>query len=254
MKIISFFKKVLIITFCSILALVIASYVYVLAYGHFNSEAQSTVLENYSLVKDNLYAVDDTESPGENIAVIGDFLQSLAPNVLATFRDKWAIVFVDEMPVSSDNTEEQPSGDTTETVGYCDWHSRLIYVKSETNLDKFRAAFVHELGHAFDYEFGTPSAMDEFESIYLLYKENYQELTSFSTKDYTTGSSVEFFATMFKEYFLAPEHLKSFAPKAYDFIDTIYNGVSANEAANTTLKYDLQSVVSRIKDLFEGDE
>lgn len=254
MKIISFLKSLLINAFYVLMFLIIAGCVYIYSYRYYDVSRQDAALEEQTLITDNFYSSNKDESSIKNVSLMNDFLSSLPSNVSALFQNKWAIVLVDEMPLSSQDSDEdtkEPGASDAETVGYCDWRPRLIYVKTQTNPEKLLSTFVHELGHVFDYEFGTPSETDEFKLIYSLYKGTYKEDPSFSAPDYISSTPAEFFATIFKDYLLYPEHLQSSAPEAYEFIGKLYNEASEIEAANTSFKYDLQSVLLNIKKQFK---
>ena len=184
------------------------------------------------------------------------FISSLSPNVAKVFSKDWGFIVTDKLPQRTEHITDETYSDSdvlnehSFIVGISNWRTRTVFIKLESDKAKLHSIFIHELGHCFDHEFGSLSSTDEFENIYSLYKDSYVEQTCYSPEKYASISESEFFATLFKEYFISPNHLKLQAPEAYDFIDSIYTKVSGDDSADTTLKYDLQSVTIKFKNLF----
>lgn len=255
----SFIKKLVIILSAVLLFIVVASFVYVGVYSYFNADEQTLTLKDYSNIQDNFYS--DKNNKDDNLANIKQlegFISSLPPNVAMVYAKDWVFIITDKIPLKAlkmiDKEVPGNSDSSDEDViisGVCNWHTRAVFLKSEPDVKRFETIFIHELGHCFDYEFGSLSSTDEFKNIYLMYKDTYVEQTYYSPENYAASSESEFFATLFKEYFISPDSLKLQAPEAYDYIDTIYKEVSEDGSADTTLKYDLQSVVVAFKNVFK---
>lgn len=256
MKTLFILKKLSIVTAIFLLFIIIASFIYVCSYGYYNTDEQVITLKNYSNIQDNFYSDKTNEVNTETIRPMNDFISSLSPNVAKVFSKDWAFVVTDNIPFNVfEKTNKDYDSDSLEKnviiSGVSNWRIRTVFIKAESNVKKLNTIFIHELGHCFDYEFGSPSSTDEFKNIYLLYKDTYVEQAYYSPENYAASSESEFFATLFKEYFVSPDSLKLQAPEAYGFIDAIYKEVSRDDSADTTLKYDLQSVIIKFKNEFK---
>lgn len=258
MKLLLVIKKISVITIAFLLFMVIAGFVYVYTYGYFNADEQAIILKDYSNIQDNFYLDSNTEVNAEAIKQMDDCISSLSPNIAKVFSKDWAFIVTNKIPpkvLKASNKEIYYNPDSlNENIvisGVSNWHTRTVFIQSEPNIKKLNTIFIHELGHCFDYEFGSLSSTDEFKNIYSLHKDTYVEQIRYSPEKYASSSESEFFATLFKEYFISPDYLKLQAPEAYDFIDTIYKEVSGNVSADTTLKYDLQSVIIKFKNEFK---
>lgn len=254
MKVLSFFKKITLVVVCLFIFAIIGCYLCSRSYSRFDQDGQKAILANYSPAAENVYT--DVTPNSETISQLNAFISSLPPNVSKVFSDEWKIIISPNLPTALNlrNSEQQAEPNSSNSLqeplsvlGYSDWHFRLIFLKAQPEPDATYKVFIHELGHCFDYEFGTPSANDEFQQIYNQYKDTFIEADYLDLVSYANSSPEEFFATVFKEYFLTPEHLKTNAPLAYSFIADLYNEVSSNDAANTTVKYDLQSSLLILK-------
>lgn len=221
----------------------------VYSYSVFDPSVQSVVADEIPLVSDNFYS--DSESSPESISQMQDFVAGLPDAVATVFYKDWKVVVSDEMPeglmehaaAQMENQFVADSSLETEIGGYSNWHLRMIYVKNYSDPQKTFHVFVHEMGHMFNYEFGCPSLSDEFRAIYSLYKDSFQEMDPHSTDGYAAHSQDEFFASVFKEYFLFSSHLETEAPEAYHYFDSVWAEVSLNPEAESTTKYDLQSAL-----------
>lgn len=248
MKAFSFFKKTLLTLLCLFVFLIIGGFLCVHSYSRFDQDQQASYLAKYTPASEMIYT--DVTPNNETIDKIEDLIASLPDNISSGFLKEWKIIISPNMPDNFiTNTEtaqlseaDDNSGDIV-VLGYSDWHLRLIFLKAQPDPDAVYKVFAHELGHYFDYEFGSPSLLDEFGKVYEQCKDSFVEHDASDTIGYSKTSREEFFATAFKEYLLAPEQLKASAPKAYTFIDHTFNQVSNNPSATTTAKYDLQSAL-----------
>lgn len=238
--------------------MIILGYCMASSYAAFDPSVQAVIAEDIPLVADNFYS--DSEVCPESIVQMQDFVAGLPDAVTAGFYNDWKVVVSDEMPAgllehAEAHAENQFVADSsleTEVGGYSNWRLRVIYVKNYTDPQKAFHVFVHELGHVFDYEFGSVSSSEEFGAIYSLYKDSFSEMDSLSTDRYAVHSQDEFFATVFKEYFLFSSHLEAAAPKAYHYFDSVYQEVSRNPDAESTMKYDLQSAIFFLNEKLAG--
>lgn len=259
MKLLSYIKNLFIIMTAILLFIVIASFTYVYSYGYYSADEQAKILKDYSNIQNNFYVDSNTEVNVETIKRMDDFISSLPTNVAKVFSKDWVFILTDKIPVKVINSANEEVVQNNPDVfnedsfiaGVSNWRTRTVFVQSDPEFKKVQSTFIHELGHCFDYECGSVSSTEEFKNIYLLHKDTYIEQTRYSPEKYASISVSEFFATLFKEYFVSPDYLKLQAPEAYDFIDAIYKAVSEDVSADTTVKYDLQSVIIKFKNEFK---
>lgn len=181
-----------------------------------NILAWGGLTDGYTRVMGNFY-VNSAYSVDE-AAKLNDFVKTLPPVFIKEFKSNWRVIIEDHILI--------PTAGNVVVGGYTDWQSRIIVVKKQATYDDTLDIFVHELGHCFDFEYGSVSFSDEFSDTYNLYKENFEEESSLSPDGYSTSSAVEFFATCFKEYLLCPGHLNNVAPEAYEFVDDFYEDIT----------------------------
>lgn len=246
-------KVVLRISIGLVLFFIIVGFVLTWSYSKIDKEAQETALKDLHCFSDNFFT--DSEDNQDCINKIIQSMSLLDSNVLSSFHKEWKVMVSDEIPfylqLRAPGTEidllQRSQNQEVVTEGYTNWHLRLIYVKPNSDPQISANVFLHEIGHFFDFEFGLPSYSERFEYIYSLYKDSFYEKDPHSTDGYATSSSSEFFATVFKEYVLFPDHLLEYAPDAYSFIDTLYKEVSENQDSDITTKYDLRASFSLVK-------
>lgn len=248
MKLLSFIKDSFDTIVTCLLFVIITCFICVFSYGYYNSDEQTLILKDYSNIEDNFYTDNSTDANIEAINRMDAFISSLSTNVAKVFSKDWVFIVTDNIPINDAN---QTNSENIIINGASHWRTRTVFILSDWDIKRLNVVFVHELGHCFDYEFGSLSSTDEFKNIYLLYKDTYVEQIRYSPEKYAASSESEFFATLFKEYFISPHSLKLQAPEAYDYIDTIYKKVSGDDSADTTLTYDLQSVIIKFKNEFK---
>lgn len=180
----------------------------ILAWGGL-TDCYTRVMGNFYV--NSAYSVDEA-------AKLNEFVETLPPVFIREFKNNWRVIVEDYILI--------PAPGNVVVGGYTDWRSRIIFVKKQTDPADTLDIFVHELGHCFDFEYGSVSFSDEFSDSYNLYKENFKEESSLSPDGYSTSSAVEFFAECFKEYLLCPDHLMNAAPEAYEFIDDFYEDIT----------------------------
>lgn len=196
------------------------------------------ITDNYICVINNFYASENSSVC--DVEILNELIETLPPVFISEFRNNWRVIIEDYIPPLVGYPNNVIIG------GYTDWNSRSILVRKQTNLTDTLDIFIHELGHCFDFEYGSVSYSDLFGDIYDLYKDDFNEQYTNSPDGYSTSSATEFFATCFKEYLLYPEHLKAVAPKAYNFVDDFYKDVQKikyiyiydlGAVANTVLRF-----------------
>lgn len=219
----------------------------------YNLDTQTILLSEYDAMGTTFYA--DSDQHYDGIYKMNAVLSSLPNSFSEVFQKEWKVVVADHLPSVFINLAAEAKGENLAAglpadiavAGYSDWRTRIIYIAPQDNPDDMRSVFIHELGHCFDYEFGSPSSSEEFYKIFLLYRDSFQDNDKLSPDGYATLSEQEFFATVLKEYILSPDHLKSEAPEAYIFIVSFFEDVTNNPDATTTLKYDLRSAFIMLK-------
>ena len=175
------------------------------------------ITDNYTCVINNFYINED--SSVDDAKMLNEFVESLPSVFIREFRKNWRVIIEDYIPTPINYPNNVIIG------GYTDWNSRIILVRKQTSSTDTLDTFIHELGHCFDFEYGSVSYSELFGNIYDLYKDDFSEQYTNSPVGYSTSSTAEFFATCFKEYILCPEHLKTVAPKAYNFVDYFYKDI-----------------------------
>lgn len=205
-----------------------------------NIFAWDVITDNYTCVINNFYI--NEESNVDDAKMLNEFVETLPPIFINEFRNNWRVIVEDYIP--------SPIGFPNDVTigGYTNWNSRSIFIRKQTSSTDTLDTFIHELGHCFDFEYGSVSYSDLFGDIYNLYKDDFNEQYSNSPIGYSTSSAVEFFAACFKEYILCPEHLKTVAPKAYDFIDDFYEDI---QNIKYIYIYDLGAVANTVLRLAE---
>lgn len=198
------------------------------------------ITDNYTCTFNNFYINED--SSANDAEMMNEFVETLPPVFIREFRENWRVIIEDYIPSTIGYTHDVIIG------GYTDWNSRIILIRKQTNHTDTLDIFIHELGHCFDLEYGSVSYSDLFGNIYDLYKDDFSEQYTNSSAGYSTSSATEFFATCFKEYLLYPNHLKTVAPKAYNFVDNFYKDI---QKIKYVYIYDLGAVANTVLRLAE---
>lgn len=218
----------------------IASFMTVTIYEYHHKTKQDLATSRYTHATDNFYI--DKSCDDWTVSTMNKLIDSLPPIFVTEFREDWVVIIEDKIKTPSD----WPSNVSIDA--YTHWQTRTIILKNQ-DADKMLNVFAHELGHCFDFEYGSPSYSDVFREIYGTYRDTFLEQDPYATPRYATASPVEFFATCFKEYLLYPEHLKAEAPKAYNFVHLFYNNVLEMEHGYW---YDFGAVANTLKRIAEG--
>jgi hypothetical protein len=200
-----------------------------------NISAWDDITDNYTCIMNNFYVNEN--SSVDDIEMLNNFIETLPPVFIEEFRNNWRVIIDDHIHIPIDWNNNITVG------GYTDWNSRIIFIRRQENYVDTLNIFVHELGHCFDLEYGSVSYSDLFSDIYGLYKNDFIEQYTNSPDGYSTSSAVEFFAACFKEYMLCPEHLKTEAPKAYNFVDYFYKDI---QEIKYIYVYDLGAVANTV--------
>lgn len=206
----AFLRIVTVITLISIM--IISNYE--LPYYMFT---QDNITDDYTYVTDNFYT--DKSASANDVEKLNDFVETLPPVFISEFRNNWRVIVADCIPIPASLNTNYSVG------GYTIWYDKVIFIKRQTSYSDTLDIFIHEIGHCFDFEYGLASYGYLFGNVYDLYKDDFREKHTISPYGYVTSSSVEFFATCFREYMLYPKHLTTVAPEAYNFIDYFYKNI-----------------------------
>lgn len=235
-----FMEDVVFFLWRSVACILLASAIIIGVYETPNILGWNDLTDNYTCVMGNFYVngasrVDDAEK-------LNEFVEALPPAFVREFKNNWRVVIEDYFISTTGHASDIVLG------GYTDWNSRTILVKAQTEYADTLDIFAHELGHCFDFEYGSVSFSTEFGDIYNLYKDSFSEQYESSPKGYSTSSTSELFAACFKEYLLCPEHLKTVAPKAYDYVDIFYDDI---QSIKYMYIYDFGSIANTVARLAE---
>lgn len=201
-----------------------------------NKSMQDDLSSHYTCAVDNFYIDESTRI--DDVEMLNSFVDTLPPVFIKEFRKDWKVIVEDQIPTPDNWPDYITIG------GYTDWDSRIVIIRKQTDPYDMLDNFVHEIGHCFDFEYGSVSYSYLFSDFYELYKDDFDEQYVRALDGYSTSSPVEFFAACFKEYMLCPDHLKDTAPKAYIFVDEFYKDV---EKLKHTYVYDLGSVANTLR-------
>ena len=236
-------KKLLKILICITVYILIAAVIVISIYERHDVDTQEMMVSEYIHVEDNLYV--DEKCDIEKALVMNEFVEELPSSFVTEFRDDWKVIIDDDIP-THDTWDDRLS-----ITGYTYWQARIIVIKDQSDTDELLDVFAHELGHCFDFEYGSVSYSDIFNEYYSLYRDDFTEYDTDTLAAYSTITNYEFFATCFKEYLLYPEHLESEAPKVYIFVDDFYNDAAELKRGYA---YDLGAVVNTLRRLTSGLE
>ena len=253
MKALRFLKWLAITAAVVFVFIIIAGFILVFSYAEYDENEQSKVLLGYNDISSVFYS--DNKTGNESVYEMNVFVSRLPAPVVTAFLDEWVVIVADEMPLILSEKAISEKGSEAVAImqspggvgGYSNWRMRTMYVRDYSDDEITYRVFIHELGHYFDYEFGSPSYTDAFQKIFIQHMKTFEERDETAPAGYAVSSAQEFFAAVFKEYFLYPEHLKSVAPDAYDYFDSLYRKVINNNEASTTLKYDLRSALTLLR-------
>ena len=147
--------------------IILISIIIIGAYETPNIFEWNDITENYTCVMNNFYIKEDYGSA--DVEILNEFVETLPPIFISEFRKCWRVIIEDYIPPHIDCPNNVIIG------GYTDWKSRVILIKKQTNPNDTLNIFVHELGHCFDFEYGSVSYSDLFGDIYDIYKDNFSE-------------------------------------------------------------------------------
>lgn len=120
------------------------------------------------------------------------------------------------------------NNDASITLGYIDYKKNLIAIAECLDDEKLKGTIYHELGHYFDKRNNSPSKKDEeFKELYNKYKDIYWDYGSHS--GYCSTNTAEYFASIYKDYYLYNSHLKNKAPELYNYFKNLIEGGISNE-------------------------
>ena len=187
-------------------------------YTYFSEDAQKSLIKGYTQSEIDYIYVDDIDKTNLSIEKISTYIGGLDNDLTHNFfSDGWKIVLGEN--VLCDYSEGY--------AGVTIWESRTILLNSYDDPEIEYRVFIHEFGHYFDLANGFLSSSSEFKKLYTLYKDSYTELDELIPDKYPRSTPQEFFASCFKEYYYCPEHLRSIAPLAYDFLNNHIKAASS---------------------------
>lgn len=197
-------------------------------YTHFSIEEQNKEITGYIPVENAEYIYTDGYYESKEASkLIATFISKLPSCITKKFTSNWKVVLAKNRLEDYSNTA---SGVTL-------WSKKVILLNAYKDIQITYNVFIHELGHWFDLSYGYLSESNTFYTIYESYKGIFTEVDQLVSKDYTSSSAQEFFASAFKEFYLNSSHLLSTAPEAYTYIENAINTASNSEHSN--LKYNI---------------
>lgn len=218
--------KVTKIFVCVLVYIMITLLLFVGIFEYCDKTAQTSIISNYSHAIDNFYINDGLSI--ESVEKLNVLVDNLPFYFVKEFRNEWKVVIGCEIPHTFLEHENIPLDYQTYGIlidGYTHWQTRIVFIREQADVNQMLNVFAHELGHCFDFEYGSISYSDEFQKIYESHRYNFIEKHGDSPNPYCTRSSDEFFATCFKEYVLFPGHLQNQSLQIYSFIDAFYRDI-----------------------------
>lgn len=236
MKALKFIKTLISLIISLSIILALGCYFISYTYTYHNPQQQEKYLIQYTQNPEISYIyTDNSKKAKEAVKMISNFVNSLPKELTTDFKESWRVIIAPD--ASSDRL--------IQTDGATNWELKLVALNTHSDPTDTYNTFVHEFGHYFDLSHGYYSKSEEFQKVYEKYRTTYKELDDKTVKDYPTSSSIEFFASVFKEYFLFPEHLQQIAPDAYTYIDKIYNeAVSPKSDVETLFQTTKNNVIA----------
>lgn len=197
-----------------ILCLIISS-----QYTSYSVTKQAEATDGYIQTNGAEYIYTDESLEAKQAAEkIADFVESLPVGTSDNFTSEWKVIIGKSTP------------GTSSYAGLSSWQSHVVYINTHEDTSLIYRVFVHEFGHYFDMAQGFHSESKEFQEIFAKYKDTFKEQDEMVPEKYSTSSVQEFFASVCKEYFLYPDHLKDTAPNAYDYFDNALQAASSKQS------------------------
>lgn len=161
-----------------------------------------------------------------SIEYVTNSLERVPMNVLKAFNgDGWSVTLLKEIDFGSDNYDD-------DTTGLIDYIKKDIQIKA-TRDGQETAIILHEIGHYMDWSNDFISSENEFIVLFNKYKDGsyveYEYNGIYAPKEemlYATKNSRELFATICKDYIIAPEYLRNEYPDLYKYIKDIFDSYS----------------------------
>lgn len=190
-------------------------------YNGFSKKEQDAILKSYikSECADFIYS-DGSKSVDEAAEMINTFVLSLPNNINQEFLSEWKVIM--GKSIASDTASN--------VAGATSWNTRIIRLNLYDDPEIIHKTFIHEFGHYFDLAHGYISKSAEFQELYIKHNDSFIEKDTFVPAEYSTSTAQEFFASVFKEYYVSPEHLQSIIPEAYEYIDQVTNEATTSNS------------------------
>lgn len=213
-----------------------------LRYMYYSETEQNRIINGLQSTINAEYIYTDNSTEAIKAAKkINKFLENQPKNIAKDFFPTWKIA------IAKDAASSRAEG----VGGLTNWMYRIIIINTYQDSDYTYQTFIHEFGHYFDCSHGYCSQSPEFKKIYQKYKSTFTEKDQNIPKEYPTSNSEEFFAAVFKEYFLYPEHLSKNASEAYKYIQNIYNIATENNSIISKTKNNIMAYYYRNEDKFK---
>lgn len=237
-SIVNFFKNALLCFLALFLVGAIFCFIISHQYTNYSTQDQSAAISRYtqSEASDFIYT-DESRQAHRAIKKINQFIQSQPSSLTEDFLNEWKVIIAKD--VTLDYSES--------TAGLTVWQSRLVLLNTYDDSYIVYGTFIHEFGHYFDMSHGFCSKSPKFQTLYAKYKDIYCEQDQFIPASYTSSTAQEFFASIFKEYYLYPEHLKALAPEGYEFIDSVINDATTHSSWQYDVKNNVMGYYRSLK-------
>lgn len=190
-------------------------------------------LDNCTKVSEanEIYSISEIDI-SNHTEIIQESLKKLPNNIRNMVNDEWTIVMSDKyVNIGGDTIREylenldvsQEEKDRYKVGGQAltQYKVIVIYTYKDLNEEEFMTSVIHEIGHSVSYEYGNMDREKEFITLFEKYKNVYVPNNSESIKEYASLNASEFFATVFADFILYPELLKTNQPDLYEYMEKI---------------------------------
>ncbi len=113
------------------------------------------------------------------------------------------------------------TGQYSSVMGCTVYGDKTIYIEDRNSAIK--SSIIHETGHMIDCLYGWASSSAEFIDCYNSEKDSFVEVGKQDNN--STSSTSEFFAEVWNQSILYPESCKESAPRSYEYVMNIMNGL-----------------------------
>lgn len=154
--------------------------------------------------------LSDSLSIDEYYAILAEVLVMVPQNVLDQFyADGWGIMITQE-----NLSDKYFNGIYSNVMAVTDGYIKVIWISASERA--IRSSVIHEMGHYIEFTYNYPNDTEAFKAIYE--EERMKFVVVGGSPAQARGSSLEYFAEAFQEYFLHPDSLMINTPKTYQYI------------------------------------